>query len=142
MRTTIIIDIRQKFTCLLRDALVRSGFSTFMDEEDIHTGEKIDTRIREGIKNSRSAIIVFSENYASSTWCLQELVLILERLRISAYDLIPIYYYGVEPQDIKHQKKEYGKALVKHKTRYEQEVESWKAALKKVGNFKGIIVEG
>ncbi|WOG86901.1 hypothetical protein DCAR_0206120 [Daucus carota subsp. sativus] len=83
-----------------------------------------------------SAIIIFSQNYAYSTWCLDELVLILERKTNSRYLIIPIFY-EVEIRDIKHQLGNYGLALEKHRARHNDKVDKWKEALAEVGNIFG-----
>ena len=134
-------ETRNKFTCFLYDALRAEGFETFMDKEDIHAGDEVDSRIQDGIRGSMSAIIVFSQNYAFSTWCLDELLLILERKKTSRYFIIPIFY-KVKPADIKHQLENYGAALEKHKARHKDKVEKWRQALAEVGNILGEHVEG
>ncbi|KAL1819891.1 hypothetical protein ACET3Z_014760 [Daucus carota] len=88
-----------------------------------------------------SAIIVFSQNYAYSTWCLDELVLILERKKNSRYFIMPIFY-EVEIRDIRHQLGNYGLALEKHSVRHSHKVEKWREALAEVGNIFGEHVQG
>ncbi|KAK2981291.1 hypothetical protein RJ640_006992 [Escallonia rubra] len=90
----------------------RRGYHTFMDDDAIHIGADICTGIQMGIKHSQSAIIMFSGNYASSAWCLDELVLILEKLRTSLFLVVPIFYYGVDPAHVRYQTEGYARALV------------------------------
>lgn len=134
-------ETRNKFTCFLYEALKAEGFIAFMDKSDIRVGDEVDLTIKEGIRNSMSAIIIFSQNYAYSTWCLDELVLILERKKNSRYFIIPIFY-EVEIRDIKHQLGNYGLALEKHRKRHNDKVEKWREALVEVGNILGEHVEG
>ncbi|XP_074359354.1 disease resistance protein RPV1-like [Apium graveolens] len=134
-------ETRDKFTCFLYDALRAEGFVAFMDKNDIRVGDGVDLTIREGIRNSMSAIIIFSPNYANSAWCLDELVLILERNRNSKYFVMPIFY-EVEIGDIKHQLGKYGQALDKHRARHNDKVDRWREALVEVGNILGHRVEG
>lgn len=134
-------ETRNKFTCFLYEALKAEGFVAFMDKSDIRVGDEVDLTIKEGIRNSMSAIIIFSQNYAYSTWCLDELVLILERKKNSRYFIIPIFY-EVEIRDIKHQCGNYGLALEKHKERHSDKVGKWREALVEVGNILGDHVEG
>ncbi|WOG86913.1 hypothetical protein DCAR_0206132 [Daucus carota subsp. sativus] len=112
-----------------------------MDRTAIRVGDEVDSTIKEGIRNSMSAIIILSQNYAYSTWCLDELVLILERKKNSRYFIIPIFY-EVEIRDIKHQLGNYGLALEKHRARHNDKVEKWKEALAEVGNILGQHVKG
>ena len=134
-------ETRNKFTCFLYEALRAQGFVVFMDKTDICVGDEVDLRIKEGIRNSMSAIIIFSQNYAYSTWCLDELVLILERSKNSKYFIIPILY-EVEIRDIKYQLGNYGLALKKHRARHSDTVEKWREALVEVGKILGDHVEG
>ncbi|KAK1394374.1 hypothetical protein POM88_013430 [Heracleum sosnowskyi] len=134
-------ETRDKFTCFLYEALKAQGFVAFMDKSDIRVGDEVDLTIKEGIKNSMSAIIIFSQNYAYSTWCLDELVLILERKKNSRYFIIPIFY-EVKIGDIKHQLGNYGLALEKHRGRHSDKVEKWREALVQVGNILGDHVDG
>nr|XP_011468579.1 PREDICTED: TMV resistance protein N-like [Fragaria vesca subsp. vesca] len=50
---------------------------TFMDY-DLERGEEITPALLKAIERSLISVIVFSENYASSRWCLDELVHTLE----------------------------------------------------------------
>ena len=70
-------DTRNGFTSNLNGILRHNGINTFMDDK-LQRGENISTELLETIESSRISIIIFSKNYASSTWCLDELVKILE----------------------------------------------------------------
>jgi hypothetical protein len=61
-----------------------------MDDE-LPRGEEISTELIEAIESSRISIIVFSQNYASSTWCLNELVKILE-CKKNGQTVLPVFY--------------------------------------------------
>ncbi|KAM7473400.1 hypothetical protein LguiB_020643 [Lonicera macranthoides] len=52
-----------------------SGIYTFKDGERLETGESISPAF---LEESRFASIVFSKNYASSRWCSDELVKVME----------------------------------------------------------------
>lgn len=75
------LDTRLSFTNYLYEALIEANITTFLDDEEIDTGEDLKPELESAIKASRASIIVMSKNYASSTWCLDELVLILSTLR-------------------------------------------------------------
>ena len=134
-------ETRNKFTCFLYEGLKAEGFTAFMDRTAIRVGDEVDSTIKEGIRNSMSAIIIFSQNYAYSTWCLDELVLIVERKKNSRYFIIPIFY-EVEILDIKQQLGNYGIALKKHRARHNDKVDKWREALAEVGNILGQHVKG
>jgi hypothetical protein len=55
------------------------------------------------IQQSRMAIVIFSENYASSTFCLEELTKIMECIKHNGRLVWPVFYL-VDPSDVRHQK--------------------------------------
>ncbi|KAK9050269.1 hypothetical protein SSX86_030761 [Deinandra increscens subsp. villosa] len=142
-------DTRNRFTDHLYNALLDADINTFLDDEDIETGDSLKPELESAIQSSRASIIVLSENYASSTWCLDELVLILEQKRAFNQIVIPIFYH-VEPTDVGKQQSSFGEAMEKHKRRMEtekrsgfaQKMESWKRALTEVADLKGKDVKG
>ncbi|PWA56886.1 toll/interleukin-1 receptor (TIR) domain-containing protein [Artemisia annua] len=147
------IDTRLNFTDYLYEALVSENIYTFLDEQEVETGEELKPELTRAIKGSRASIIVLSKNYASSTWCLDELVLILEQRKVSKHIVVPIFYH-VEPTHVRKQESSFGEALFKHKQRMEAEqdeekksqaarkLELWTAALKEVADLKGKDVNG
>ena len=70
-------DTRNGFTHHLYFALKQKGIFTFRDEEELETGKSISPELLKAIEESRFAIVIFSKNYASSTWCLDELIKII-----------------------------------------------------------------
>ncbi|KAB1228175.1 TMV resistance protein N [Morella rubra] len=70
-------DTRKSFTDHLYSALVKAGIRTFRDDDELRRGENISTELLNAIRGSRISIAVFSKGYASSRWCLDELVEIL-----------------------------------------------------------------
>ena len=63
-----------------------------MDNEKLRAGEEISPTLVTAIQRSRCSIIVLSENYASSKWCLEELVEALEGKRTKNQRVVPIFY--------------------------------------------------
>ena len=59
-------DTRRSFTDHLYDALKKKGILTFRDDEKLESGKSISEELLKAIEESRFAIIIFSENYASS----------------------------------------------------------------------------
>ncbi|KAL8262642.1 hypothetical protein R6Q59_023991 [Mikania micrantha] len=141
-------DTRNGFTDHLYNALLDSGMITFLDDEEIETGEPLKPELESAIRSSRASVIILSENYASSTWCLDELVLILHQKRICKQYVIPIFYH-VEPTHVRKQHNSFGEAMAEHKQKMEaetdaekrsqsaQKMESWKMALTEVADLKG-----
>ena len=70
-------DTRNNFTSHLYDALCRKKIKTFIDD-GLERGEEITGALLRTIEESKISVIIFSRNYASSPWCVDELVKILE----------------------------------------------------------------
>ncbi|CAI9269400.1 unnamed protein product [Lactuca saligna] len=147
------VDTRHSFTNHLHKALIDAGINTFLDDEENETVEDLKPELESAIKASQASIIVLSKNYASSTWCLDELVLILEQRITSNHIVIPIFYQ-VEPTHVRKQQSSFGDAMAKHKETMEEETNEykrsqwaqkivrWNKALIEVSNLKGKDVKG
>ena len=132
-------DTRYKFTDHLYHALVNKEIITFKDDKELKMGKPISLELLEAIEKSRIAVIIFSENYASSTWCLEELVKIVECKDRGILTVVPIFYH-VEPTDVRHQKNTFAKAFAKHEKHFEEnpkKVQKWRAALTNVADLIG-----
>ncbi|CAN6698969.1 unnamed protein product [Malus baccata var. baccata] len=84
-------DTRTNFTDHFYKALDGKAITTFIDHQ-LKRGEEISPALLEAIEESRISIIVFSENYASSRWCLDELVRILECRKSRKQIVLPVFY--------------------------------------------------
>ncbi|MED6140366.1 hypothetical protein PIB30_092452 [Stylosanthes scabra] len=132
-------DTRYTFTGYLYDALCRKGIKVFMDDENLRIGDTIRPQLLQAIEESKISFIVFSENYADSTWCLDELDKILECKKEKNQLVFPIFY-RVEPSDVRHQKNRYAQAMAAHENRFgydSEKVQKWKEALSQASNMKG-----
>nr|KYP59772.1 TMV resistance protein N [Cajanus cajan] len=126
-------DTRFGFTGHLYSALIQRGIKAFMDDEGLEKGEQISPAIFNAIEESRMAIIVFSKTYASSTWCLEELVKILNCKRTKELVVYPLFY-NVDPSEVRHQRECYGQQLAMHD---KQKVQNWSLALHEAANLAG-----
>ncbi|KAL7615525.1 hypothetical protein Lser_V15G03519 [Lactuca serriola] len=147
------VDTRHSFTDHLHKALIYANINTFLDDEEIETGEDLKPELESAIKASRASVIVLSKNYASSTWCLDELVLILEQRMTSNHIVIPIFYH-VEPTHVRKQQSSFGDAMAKHKqtmdaeanankrSQWAQKMDRWNKALTQVADLKGNVLNG
>jgi len=132
-------DTRYSFTGFLYDALCREGFKTFMDYGGLHIGDQISPSLINAIEASRLSIVVLSENYASSYWCLDELEKILE-CKISKNQLVWPIFYKVKPSDIRHMRNSYGKYMTEHEQKFgsdSERLQKWKSALFEVSGLSG-----
>ncbi|GJS07946.1 Toll/interleukin-1 receptor domain-containing protein, partial [Tanacetum coccineum] len=82
--------------------LEQNGIQTYKDDEEIEKGETINTQLIESIEDSRFFIIVFSKDYAGSSWCLDELVKIMECRKTSEQIAYPVFY-DVDPTELRKQ---------------------------------------
>ncbi|TQD70361.1 hypothetical protein C1H46_044103 [Malus baccata] len=132
-------DTRTNFTDHLYHTLDRHGINTFIDHRELRSGEEISPSLLKAIRESRISVIIFSEKYASSRWCLDELVHILECRKSKGQMTRPIFY-KVDPSDVRHQKNSYGAAFADHSCKYEndpEKVQRWRTALTEAANLKG-----
>nr|XP_016500254.1 PREDICTED: disease resistance protein TAO1-like isoform X2 [Nicotiana tabacum] len=131
-------DTRKTFTGHLYSKLCDVGINTFIDDEELRKGDVISSKLEKAIEGSRISIIVFSRNYASSSWCLNELVKILECKEKLKQMVLPIFY-DVDPSEVRKQTGLFGEALAKHKERPfgAQRAEKWRAALTEAANLSG-----
>ncbi|PRQ22405.1 putative TIR domain, P-loop containing nucleoside triphosphate hydrolase [Rosa chinensis] len=131
-------DTRKAFTDHLYTALDHQGITTFRDDPELHKGEAISPAVFAAIEESRFALIVLSQNYASSTWCLDELVRIIECMK-ARETVLPIFY-DVDPSDVRKQTGSFGEAFANHEERFridKEKVRRWRYALTEVASFSG-----
>ncbi|XP_018825308.2 TMV resistance protein N-like isoform X2 [Juglans regia] len=133
-------DTRTSFTDHLYADLKRKGILVFRDDEALQRGEDISKALRKAIQKSQYVIVILSENYASSKWCLRELAEIVEwEKKTKLITIIPIFYY-VNPSDVRNQRGTFAKAFAAHEKDPKldiKEIKMWKKAFSKVGNIKG-----
>ena len=132
-------DTREGFTSHLYKALCDKGINTFIDDK-LQRGEEISEELIQAIKRSLILVIVFSKNYATSKWCLDELAEIIEsREKDQEVQIRPIFY-NVDPSDIRNQKGNFGIALANHEKKFKNnknKVQRWRDALEKAANASG-----
>ncbi|KAG5514361.1 hypothetical protein RHGRI_035687 [Rhododendron griersonianum] len=134
------VDTRNNFTSHLLAALERHGFHSFRDDTKLNRGEYIGYELLKAIEESRISLVILSKNYASSRWCLDELVKIMECRKTLQQIVLPIFY-NVEPSDVRAQKGSLAEAFAKHEERLKEgsggRVEKWREALTEVANLSG-----
>ncbi|KAF8017396.1 hypothetical protein BT93_H2537 [Corymbia citriodora subsp. variegata] len=138
------LDTRATFTDFLYTSMINAGIRAYRDNEELRTGEEIGPGLLKAINQSKISIPIFSKGYASSVWCLKELVQMVECQKTRGQKIMPIFFY-VEPSEVRYQTGDYGKAFCLHeskldgnKKRHDPEtINEWKAALNAVGALKG-----
>ncbi|KAM7490978.1 hypothetical protein LguiA_033899 [Lonicera macranthoides] len=132
-------DSRRTYIDHLYTALIQAGIFTFRDDGGIQRGKSIGCELKKAIKESRISIIVFSNNYAHSSSCLDELAEIMECKKTIDQLVLPVFY-DVEPSVVRKQTDNYGNALAQHEGRFvgeRERVERWRAALTEAANLCG-----
>ncbi|XP_039173575.1 disease resistance protein RUN1-like [Eucalyptus grandis] len=132
----------RNFVSHLYDALERNKIRAFVDHT-LERGLEIAPVINEAIEQSRSSIVVISQNYASSPWCLDELDKILE-CKGKKGQLVFLIFMDVDPREMREQsgpftwigqsEKGYGQENVDN-------IQRWRDALRKAGNLTGWSLE-
>ncbi|KAI3734732.1 hypothetical protein L6452_14208 [Arctium lappa] len=130
-------DTRKTFTDLLYKALIEAGIHTFRDDDELPRGNDISSELIKAIQESRASIVVFSKDYASSRWCLAELVKILECKRTVDQLIFPVFY-DVDQDDVRRQTGSFRSAFARHEERFDRgKVEEWRAALTEAASLEG-----
>ena len=127
--------------------MIRKGIFTFRDDEKLERGKVISQELVKAIGELRFAIVIFSINYAFSTWCLDELMHIVRCMEETGLEVVPIFYH-VNPSNVRKQTGTFAKAFDEHEKRALDEhgksskesmekVEKWRTALREVANISG-----
>ncbi|KAJ6855723.1 disease resistance-like protein DSC1 [Populus alba x Populus x berolinensis] len=131
-------DTRVGFTSHLHTALKQKQILTFVDDQLVR-GDEISASLLRTIEEAKLSLIVFSENYASSKWCLEELVKIFECRKNNGQIVIPVFY-KVDPTHVRHQTGSFGDAfarLIKKKALTMDTEQSFRDALKYTATLSG-----
>ena len=130
-------DTRLNFTSHLHAALKRAPLEVFLDDKKLEKGEEIAPSLIQAIKDSNVSLIVFSQDYASSKWCLDELNEIIKYRKEEGQVVIPIFY-NVDTSHVRNQTGAFKQAFEKHEKKHDHEkVTRWKATLFEAANLSG-----
>ncbi|XP_056174730.1 disease resistance protein RUN1-like [Syzygium oleosum] len=130
-------DTRKGITDYLYTSLVDAGIRVFRDDNELRVGEEIGPELLCSITQSKISIPIISEDYASSKWCLCELVQMLKCTKSRGQVVLPIFY-KVEPSQVRHLTEKFRDAINAHKENLdEMVVKEWEEALKEVSSLKG-----
>ncbi|XP_062019736.1 uncharacterized protein LOC133736306 isoform X1 [Rosa rugosa] len=125
------------FSDHLYHKLQSRGISVFHDGQGLQRNTT-PVELFGAIEESRFAVIVLSQNYASSPRRLNELLKTLECMK-DRNRILPVFR-DVNLVDVQKQKGTFEKAFDKHEERFQddlEKVQAWRDALTKVCNFAG-----
>ncbi|XP_050145792.1 disease resistance protein RUN1-like isoform X5 [Malus sylvestris] len=131
-------DTRLGITSHLHAALLQKKIETYIDDK-LKRGEEIGPALLEAIEKSTISVIIFSQNYASSTWCLDELVHILKCNNKEGRMVIPVFY-DIDPSDVRKQHGSYADAFAELEKRFANSIDKvhkWRDALTTAANLSG-----
>lgn len=132
-------DTRNNFTAHLFAALTQKGIYTFLDDYKLERGKTISPELVKAIEGSICSVIILSRNYASSTWCLDELFKILDCMKTMGQIVLPVFYH-VDPTHVRKKTESFREAFSKHEQDFRDSVERvqrWRTALTEVANLAG-----
>ena len=130
-------DTRKKFTSHLFEALKRNGIKTFRDDESLDRGAFIKPELLKVIEESKIIVVIFSRDYASSSWCLTELAKIVECMDKKKLTVLPVFH-DVDPSDVRKLRGTFEDAFAKHLIDNTENVQTWKDAVTEVAGISGL----
>ncbi|RXI09438.1 hypothetical protein DVH24_034055 [Malus domestica] len=131
-------DTHTNFTEHLYKALDDKGINTFIDRQ-LTRGEEISPALLQAIEESRISLVIFSKNHASSRWCLDELVKILQCRESKQQIVLPVFY-KVDPSHVRNQTSSFGDVFAELECKFKDSKEKvlmWKRALREIANLSG-----
>ncbi|CAN8274497.1 unnamed protein product [Cochlearia groenlandica] len=129
-------DVRKNFLSHIHKEFRRKGITPFIDNE-IKRGESIGPELINAIRRSKIAVVLLSKYYASSKWCLEELVEII-KCKQEFGQTVFVIFYETDPSHVKNLTGEFGDVF--EKTCYgktKEETERWRRAFAEVAKIAG-----
>ncbi|CAN1175547.1 Disease resistance protein RUN1 [Linum perenne] len=130
-------DTRFGFTSHLMKALSDNQIKTFIDNK-LEKTESIDELISI-LQRSALSVVVFSEKFADSISCLDEVVTIARRMSKFGHRVLPVFC-KVDPSDVTDDSGSYATTIdreYKDRSTYSEDKKRWMDALKAVANCAG-----
>lgn len=131
-------ELRTSFISHLEEALEQAEINYFIDSKETR-GQDL-TVLFTKIEQSQIALPIFSIRYAESSWCLDELVKIMEQVGKEKLKIIPIFF-NVTPDEVQEQKGKFGLTLYGEGKSQRPNIRNWEKALKSVASKMGLTLE-
>ncbi|KAG0623635.1 hypothetical protein M758_3G189800 [Ceratodon purpureus] len=129
-------DTKTGFVSYLYDALKAAGLRPFLDCKSIDKGQPSWNCIEHAIRTAPVALVIFSESFAQSEWCLKELHVMLDSQ--PSVRVLPVFY-KVRPWEVRRpesgQLKDGFRKLEARCS--EADVEQWRADLRNASELMG-----
>ncbi|XP_019097508.1 PREDICTED: disease resistance protein LAZ5-like [Camelina sativa] len=119
------LDLRDGFISHLERTFTEHHINYYIDREELRS-EPIGILLKR-IKESQIALAIFSEGYADSEWCLDELVEIMKNVKTGNLRVIPVFFKG-----------EFGVKLYAEGRRKRPNISQWEEALESVPTIMGL----
>lgn len=131
-------EIRDVFLSHLRKEFKSKRIYYFIDDDELPRSEDTPKSLPDAIEKSLISLVIFSKNYSSSRWCLDELVKIIECRHKYGQIVLPVFY-EVNPSEVRKQTGTYGENFVRHERKYNNltRVSAWRSALKETADISG-----
>ncbi|MED6119790.1 hypothetical protein PIB30_014837 [Stylosanthes scabra] len=133
-------ETRYPFCSYLYQAFRMAGIHAYTDDTESRTGGELTYTVIQAIEASRVSVVVLSQGYSRSRWCLEELAKIMEcRSSIRRQTVIPVFYRD-DPADVGHQRGPFVKAFRSHRNGFSDEserIDAWRTALNQAANLPG-----
>ncbi|GJS13269.1 Toll/interleukin-1 receptor domain-containing protein [Tanacetum coccineum] len=129
-------DTRKTFVDHLYSALEQRHIRTYKDDITLPRGKSVGPALLKAIQESRHAVIIFSKNYANSSWCLDELLHIMKCRAENGQIVMPVFY-DVDPSDVRKQTGDFGEVFSKQVAENTTRAELWRKELVAASNISG-----
>nr|GFB71943.1 NB-ARC domains-containing protein [Tanacetum cinerariifolium] len=131
-------DIIQSFVDHLFHDFKSKGIRAFKEDDHVRRGEERSPQVFRAIGQSRFLVVILYEGFASSPYCLKELVKIIEYKKKlqEKYEII-IVYHNCKPEMVVKEIENYEETFSKHEKLVKQDVSKWKEALIKAVSLPG-----
>ncbi|TKY58784.1 TMV resistance protein N [Spatholobus suberectus] len=131
-------DTRKTFTSHLHAAFKRVHINTYIDY-NLERGDEISGTLLRAIEDAKLSVIVFSKNFGTSKWCLDEVKKIMDCKKTRGQMVVPVFY-DTEPTHVRNQTGSFASAFARHEQRFmdrPNKVQKWRDALTEATNLSG-----
>lgn len=127
-------EIRKTFVSHLRCSLDQKGI-TILEDERVKSGDERDPCVFDRtMEESKVVVVLITENYASSSWCLESLVKILALHHSCSLNVIPVFY-EIGPLDVRKQSNKLREPFLLHERESPANVQTWRQALSQLADI-------